>query len=218
MLEAQDLTVSLAGRPVLRGVSVRVETGTSLAIVGPSGSGKTTLLNVLSLALAADSGQLMIDGTDMTRVTERQRRHFWGRSAAFVLQDYGLIDDETAGYNVLLSDPPLRKQRAVTDPRALSALESVGLADRAGTTVAALSGGEKQRVGIARALAKDARFVFADEPTASLDRANRDRVEQLLLGTAGAERTVIISTHDRELAARCDTVLRLEAGALAPMA
>lgn len=209
MLEAKNLSLTLGGRQILRDVSLTVPTGTSLAIVGPSGCGKTTLLNVLSLALTADSGSVHIDGKDMARAKNRQRRQFWGRSAAFVLQDYGLIDDETAAYNVLLANPPFRKQRAVRDPRALQALAAVGLDDRAGTRVSALSGGEKQRVGIARALAKNASFVFADEPTASLDRANRDRVEQLLLSTAGGQRTVVISTHDPELAYRCDAVLQL---------
>lgn len=209
MLRASRLSLSIAGRSVLRDVSVAVPSGSSLAIVGPSGSGKTTLLNVLSLMLPADSGALEIDGVDRTKVSERQRRRFWSRDAAFVLQDYGLIEDETAAYNVLLSDPPFVKRRAASDPRALEALEQVGLADRAATLVAALSGGEKQRVGIARASCKDAKYVFADEPTASLDRGNRDRVEALLLGSAREDRTVVISTHDRELAAKCDSALEL---------
>lgn len=212
MLQATDLSVTIAGRDVLDRISVIVPPGTSLAIVGPSGSGKTTLLNVLSLVLSPHSGTLSIDGVDCSRVSDRARQRFWAKKAGFVLQDFGLIDGESAAYNVLLSKPPFFKRQAVRDANALRALASVGLEDRAATQVSALSGGERQRVSIARALYKQASYVFADEPTASLDSANRERVQSLLLDSDAGSRTMIISTHDLALAERCDARIELEGG------
>lgn len=209
MLEISSISHTVAGRTIIEDLSVQVADGTSLAIVGASGTGKTTLLNIMSLLVRPTRGALAIDGEDLQSPSERRRKRFWRDNAAFILQDYGLISDETAAYNVMLSTPPLRKSKAQTNPRVLEALDAVGLKDRAGSRVAQLSGGEKQRVGIARALFKDAQYVFADEPTASLDRGNSDRVTELLLHHGNPKRTTIIATHDLTLAAKCDAQLEL---------
>lgn len=203
-ITAQRITVSVAGREILPATSVRVEPGTSLALVGPSGSGKTTLLNALGMLVRVGGGDIAVDGVAATVWKDGPRRRFWRESAAFIFQDYGLIDEESAAYNVLLSNPPLRARSAITNPNVLAALAAVGLEGRAGERVAALSGGEKQRVGLARAMVKRARYIFADEPTASLDEDNRELVTRLLLGECARGAAVVIATHDLDLAGACD--------------
>ncbi|MEF3322146.1 ATP-binding cassette domain-containing protein [Gulosibacter sp. GYB002] len=209
MISVRNLDLVIAGRRIISGLDLDIADGRSVALIGASGSGKTTLLNVLSLILRPTAGDLTIDGERLERPSDRRRQRFWRERAAFVLQNYGLIDDETAGYNVMLSDPPLRKHRATTNPAVLDALDRVGLRERVASPVAQLSGGEQQRVGIARALFKNAEYVFADEPTASLDAENRARVAELLLQPGDRARTVVVATHDLELARRCDEIVDL---------
>ncbi|MFZ4893901.1 ABC transporter ATP-binding protein [Plantibacter sp. Mn2098] len=211
---AEQVIVNRGGRPVLAGVTVRAHAGQSLALVGPSGSGKTTLLNVLGLLQRTDGGHVKIDGQDATRWTDGQRRRFWQQHATFVFQDYGLIDDHSVAYNVVLARLPLLGLRAA-DVRAVDAvLERVGLCGRAREQVSSLSGGEKQRVGLARAMYRQADVIFADEPTASLDRVNRDHVTGFLHGEAARGATVVIATHDDALMRACDTRIDLVAPAV----
>lgn len=201
---ASEVTAAVRGRKTLAPVSLRVEEGRSLGLTGPSGSGKTTLLGVLGLLMAPDSGEIRVDGARAERWRDGARRRFWRRDAAFIFQDYGLIEEESAAYNVVLARPPLRARSALRDTRALEALAAVGLAGREGEPTASLSGGEKQRVGLARAIYKRARYIFADEPTASLDTKNRELVMGLLLAETRRGAAVVISTHDERLAEICD--------------
>lgn len=203
-ITADRITVSAGGREILPPTSLSLAPGTSLALVGPSGSGKTTLLNALGMLVRVDSGRIELDGVAATAWKDARRRRFWHDQAAFIFQDYGLIDEESAAFNVVLSNPPLRPRSALRNRAALDALAAVGLAGREGERVSALSGGEKQRVGLARAIYKRARYIFADEPTASLDEANRERVTGLLLGERERGAAVLIATHDLELAKLCD--------------
>lgn len=208
-IEAENVSVLIDGRHVLSGQNAHVHRGQTLALVGPSGSGKTTLLNTLGLLLRVDGGRIAVGGKDATRWTDGQRRRFWGQHAAFIFQDYGLIDDQSVEYNVLLARLPLfgvrRKDRAAVDV----ALARVGLEGRGREQVSTLSGGEKQRVGLARAMFRQAGVVFADEPTASLDRPNRDIVTTFLKSEAERGAAVVIATHDETLIAACDTTLSL---------
>lgn len=209
---ASDIGVTIAGRTVLEDVNARVVPGQTLALVGPSGSGKTTLLNVLGLLVPIGQGTLTVDGRETRRWKDARRRTFWQHHAAFVFQDYGLIDEESVAYNVMLSRlPPFWRRRRETS-KILPILERVELPDRAHERVSTLSGGEKQRVGLARAMFRAADVIFADEPTASLDRENRELVTACLLGEAGRGAAVVIATHDEDLIARCDVRVRLEPG------
>ena len=174
-----------------------------IALVGPSGCGKTTLLNCLGLLQRLSAGTVSVDGHDMA--SDRARRRFWRREAAFIYQDYGLIEEETLAYNVTLRAPGLLR-RPRPDARLDGILETVGLAGRQAETASVLSGGEKQRAGVARALYKEASYVFADEPTASLDPDNRRIVTGLLERAAKAGACVVIATHDDALASRADVV------------
>lgn len=208
-ITAHDIHLTIGARTILDGVSLDAATGTAIALTGPSGSGKTTLLNCLGLLLPADRGQIIIDGTDVTRMRGERRRRFWRDNVAFVFQDYGLVPDESAGFNVCMERSPLWRTPRSWGAAVDDALAKVGLAGRAGEQVAKLSGGERQRVSIARAIHKQARLIFADEPTASLDADNRQIVHDLLLGEQARGATIVISTHDDRLSSACDQVLKL---------
>lgn len=208
-IKAENINVTIDGKKVLEGQDVHAMPGNTLALVGPSGSGKTTLLNVLGLLRRVDGGRVLVGGQDSTNWDDRLRRRFWQQHAAFVFQDYGLIDEESVEYNVSLSQLSLfgirRQQRSAVE----SALDRVGLIDRAGEKVSTLSGGEKQRVGLARAMFRSADAIFADEPTASLDLDNRNLVTRFLQEEAARGATVVIATHDESLMAACDLKLLL---------
>lgn len=209
-IDAHRITVNAAGRDILAPVSLSVVPGELIALTGPSGSGKTTLLNALSLLVRPAHGTLTVAGAPTNSWGDSQRRRFWREQAAFIFQDFGLIDEESAAYNVMMTRPPFRHSAALKDPRVASALEAVGLDGRGKDVVSMLSGGEKQRVGLARAIYKKASYVFADEPTASLDAQNRATVTELLLQEAERGAAVIVATHDETLATRCDRTIILE--------
>lgn len=209
-ITAHNIYLTIESRTILNRVSLTAPSGTALALTGPSGSGKTTLLNCLGLLLPVTQGKILIDDMDVTRLGGERRRRFWRDNVAFIFQDYGLVPDESVGFNVCMeSSPVFRKVK--TWPQSIDqAIAKVGLAGRANDLVAKLSGGERQRVSIARAIYKQAKVIFADEPTASLDATNRQIVHDLLLAERARGATVIISTHDDHLSAACDTVVRLE--------
>jgi putative ABC transport system ATP-binding protein len=165
----------------------------------------------LGLLQRNDGGAVLVDGVDATSWNDRRRRRFWQQHAAFVFQDYGLIDEETVEHNVAvarLSTSGIRsRERSAID----AALVRVGLEGRGREKVSTLSGGEKQRVGLARAMFRRADVIFADEATASLDAANRRLVSTYLLGEAARGATVVIATHDDELMSLCDRRLALKA-------
>lgn len=154
-------------------------------------------------------GRVLVGDQDATRWDDRRRRKFWQQHAAFVFQDYGLIDEESVEYNVALSQISLFGLRKRQKSRIEIALDRVGLTGRGGEKVSTLSGGEKQRVGLARAMFKSADVIFADEPTASLDLFNRNLVTGFLQEEAARGATVVIATHDEALMNACDLKLRL---------
>ncbi len=208
-IEVTDLNVTIGSHTILDAISLTCRPGEMLALVGASGSGKTTLLNCLGLLQRPTSGTIRVDGTDASGWGERPRQRFWRDKAAFIYQDYGLIEDDSLADNVTLTPPGLFRNRRRVNPRVEDALATVGLAGRALDRVSVLSGGEKQRAGVARALYKRASYIFADEPTASLDADNRDTVTRLLAQAAADGACVVIATHDEELAAHADTAVTL---------
>jgi putative ABC transport system ATP-binding protein len=205
-LIARDVTVVRGGRTILDGVTLTAEPGERVAIVGPSGAGKSTLLAALAGLERPDSGTLHV-GLSPLRGTEALRRF------GIVLQGYGLLSLLTAAENVELALQARRVPPAEVKAAAARLLAAVGLAARAGHLVEELSGGEQQRVAVARALVTEPDIVLADEPTAELDAAARGLVLDLLLdGSAAAGRTLLIATHDPEVAARCDRTVNISAG------
>lgn len=205
LIDAHGVSKTIDGRLVLDNESIRCEPGTMTALVGPSGSGKTTLLHCLGLLLPIDRGRIVIGADDVTAYRSAARRRFWRDHAAFVLQDYGIMDEESVAFNVTMRAGLLARVATGDQEHVRRALDRTGLSGRQDETASHLSGGEKQRLALARAIYKQARIVFVDEPTASLDAANRQKVIGLLAELAADGRTVLVSTHDSEMINACDS-------------
>ncbi|MBU8684141.1 ATP-binding cassette domain-containing protein [Bacillus haynesii] len=203
LIEAQGISVAIGGRTVLDGETVQCPPGVMTALVGPSGCGKTTLLHCLGLLLPVNQGRILIDGHDVTSYGTAARRRFWRDHAAFILQDYGIMDEESVAFNVTMQASILGRRVTGNQERLAQVLEQTGLQGREGELASHLSGGEKQRLALARAIYKDAAFLFVDEPTASLDSTNRRKVIDLFVDFAARGRTVIVSTHDSEMINAC---------------
>lgn len=217
LLEAVRLALgSGAGRvEVLKGVSLSVARGEAVGLTGPSGSGKSTLLMTMAGLERPDSGQIRLAGESITGLSEDQLAAFRGRTVGIVFQSFHLIPNMTALENVAV---PL-ELAGIGDAfkRARRELDLVGLADRVTHYPAELSGGEQQRVAVARALVGEPKILLADEPTGNLDEASGRQIADLLF-RAPAERgmTLVLVTHDAALAARCTRVLQMRDGQLEP--
>ncbi|HEX5759652.1 MAG TPA: ABC transporter ATP-binding protein [Thermoanaerobaculia bacterium] len=198
-------------RVVLRGADAAVHRGELAVLVGKSGSGKSTVLNLVAGIDLPTGGEVRVDGVALSRLSERQRTLFRRRHVGFVFQFYNLIPTLTVEENLLL---PLELQGRATPPRrqaALDLLAEVGLADRAGAFPDRLSGGEQQRVAVARALAHDPALVLADEPTGNLDLETGLAVLALLDRlTRRAGRTMLMVTHSADVVGLADRVFRIE--------
>lgn len=198
----------------LRGITLEFESGEYVAITGPSGSGKSTLLSILGCLEVPTSGTYCIDGRDVTRMNDAQRSALRARTFGFVFQTFHLIPDKTALENVALPMVYTGLPRHERRRRAQRLLDKVGMAHRAQFRAHQLSGGEQQRVAVARALANDPHFILADEPTGNLDHANRDEVLALLESLWREGRSLVIVTHDPEVAARAKRRIELRDGAV----
>jgi lipoprotein-releasing system ATP-binding protein len=200
---------------VLEGVDLDVPAGEMLAITGASGVGKSTLLHVLGTLDRPDSGTVLMSGEDVFALPERRLREFRNRRLGFVFQFHHLLPEFTALENVMMPLLIARRPEAEAQERAALLLAEVGLAARAHHRPGMLSGGEQQRVAVARALALSPRVLLADEPTGNLDRQTGERLHELLR-RLNRERgiTLVLVTHNEHTAAACDRTLRLEAGRL----
>ena len=199
---------------VLKGLDCHIREGEMVAIMGSSGSGKSTLLNILGLLDGFDGGEYVLAGESMAGLGERSAAKYRSRFLGFVFQSFNLIGFKTAIENVAL---PLyyqgvsRKQRNV---RAMEFLEKVGLTDWAEHLPNQLSGGQKQRVAIARALVGKPRVILADEPTGALDSTTSGEVMNLLRELNGEGITMVVVTHENDIAALCDRVINLHDGTI----
>ncbi|GEM88577.1 ABC transporter ATP-binding protein [Oceanithermus desulfurans] len=216
MIELANVTkVYRKGRvevPALRGVDLRIAEGEHVALMGPSGAGKSTLLYLMGLMEEPTTGRVTLFGEDVTNLSDTARSRLRGRTIGFVFQAFNLIPQLVAWQNVAL---PLRYQgvpRRQQKERALAMLERVGLADRSEHYPAELSGGEEQRVAIARALVIEPRLILADEPTGNLDTRTGRAVLGLLESAVADGPTLLIVTHDQEVAARAGRVVRVVDG------
>jgi ABC-type lipoprotein export system ATPase subunit len=202
----------------LRGVDLTIHVGDFLAIVGPSGSGKSTLLNILGCLDRPTAGTYKIDGIDAAGLTEGERTTLRGLTIGFVFQSFHLLPHRTALENVMLAEMYGRGERDGRRERAMVALERVGMGDRAEFLPTKLSGGEQQRVAIARALLGSPKLLLCDEPTGNLDSANTESLLLLFdaLGRDGL--TLVVVTHDEEVAAHARRVVRMVDGRLTEVA
>jgi len=198
---------------VLDNVNLQVEEGSSMAIVGPSGSGKTTLLGLCAGLDRASSGSVILNGIRLETLTEDQRAEVRNQYIGFIFQNFQLLPTLTALENVMVP-MELRKQSNVK-ARAVELLDKVGLKDRSHHYPVQLSGGEQQRVSLARAFANTPRILFADEPTGNLDAETSERIENLIFSlNKEAGTTLILVTHNIDLAARTNRIVKIRGGKL----
>lgn len=215
MIELDNITRSFGSLQVLKGINLNIERGEVVSITGPSGAGKTTLLQIMGSLDKPDSGRVIYDGQDITRMNEKEISAFRNRHIGFVFQFHQLLPEFTALENItipmLIAGQGMRQANA----RAKELLELLGLADRAEHKPAELSGGEKQRIAVARALANQPDVILADEPSGSLDTKNKEELHKLFFSLRDQlGQTFVIVTHDESLAAMTDRTIRLLDGSI----
>jgi putative ABC transport system ATP-binding protein len=196
----------------LRGVSLRIERGEYVAIMGPSGSGKSTLMNILGCLDAPSSGRYLLDGIDVRRHSEDELSDLRNRKIGFVFQGFNLIPKISAAANVELPLSYAGLGRRERRARAIAALEAVGMGDRTEHGSNELSGGQQQRVAIARAIVTNPALILADEPTGNLDSHSTAEVLGIFEGLHRSGRTVVMITHEDDVAGRAERLIRLADG------
>lgn len=209
-IELRRCDVRVGGDIVLPNTDIRVEVGECVALVGPSGSGKTTVLNLIRGDVEPSNGRVVLHGEDLSAMRPRRRASVTRSQVSSVFQDPMLLSELSVLENVILPLLLHGTRRTDAEPIGRDRLVEVGLAARADDGLTGLSGGELQRVAVARALVRDVPVLLADEPTASLDAVNALNIAELLVSAARSRQTtLLVATHDERVAARCDRVEKL---------
>ena len=213
MIEIRNITKSFGSLQVLKGIDLHIDKGEVVSIVGPSGAGKTTLLQIIGTLDKPDTGSVCIDGIDTTRLSSKRLSDFRNTRLGFVFQFHQLLPEFTAIENIMIPAYIAGKSRKEARTRADELLSFMGLSDRASHKPNELSGGEKQRIAVARALMNNPAVILADEPSGSLDTHNKEDLHQLFFDLrAQFGQTFVIVTHDESLAAVTDRTIHLRDG------
>ncbi len=215
MIKAEDIHKSFGNLHVLKGINLEVKKGEIVAIVGKSGAGKTTLLHVLGTLLKPDKGQVFIDEQEVFKLKNDRLARFRNLKIGFVFQLHHLLPEFTAFENVCLPGYIARRNRSEVEQRAKELLSFLGLSQRMGHKPSQLSGGEQQRVAVARALINNPAVVLADEPSGNLDSFHKQELHKLFFRLRDEfNQTFIIATHDEQLAALSDRILHIKDGVI----
>jgi len=210
MIQLESITKNFGSLQVLKGISFTIEKGEVVSIVGPSGAGKTTLLQIMGTLDRPDSGQIWLNGTDVNRMKEKELSAFRNREIGFVFQFHQLLPEFTALENVMIPALIQGVSSSTARKSAMEMLDFLGLSSRVSHKPAELSGGEKQRVAVARALVNHPSVILADEPSGSLDTQNKEELHRLFFDLRDKlGQTFVIVTHDEDLASKTDRTIHL---------
>ena len=213
MLQGKNIYKRYGLVEVLKGVNIEVAQGEITSIVGPSGSGKSTLLHILGTLDKADSGDVLVNGTSITSLSARKMAAFRNRHIGFVFQFHHLLPEFSALENICIPGWLAGRKKSEVETRARNLLDQLNLSHRVDNKPNQLSGGEQQRVAVARALINQPDIIFADEPTGNLDSANARELHQLFADLRDRfQQTFLIVTHNEELAGMSDRVLHMKDG------
>jgi lipoprotein-releasing system ATP-binding protein len=213
MITLRNITKSFGSLQVLKGIDLQIEKGEVVSIVGPSGAGKTTLLQIMGTLDTPDTGSVLIGDTDVTQLSQKEMARFRNQHLGFVFQFHQLLPEFTALENVMIPALIANRSQKETKERAKELLDFLGLSDRAEHKPNELSGGEKQRVAVARALMNKPSVILADEPSGSLDSKNKAELHQLFFDLRDQlGQTFVIVTHDEALAVLTDRTIHLKDG------
>lgn len=213
MIELQGITKSFGSLQVLKGIDLTIEKGEIVSIVGPSGAGKTTLLQIMGTLDKADTGTVTLNGTEISRLKEKELSAFRNKQIGFVFQFHQLLPEFTALENVMIPALIAGTSSSEATQKAKETLDFLGLSERAAHKPAELSGGEKQRVAVARALINNPAVILADEPSGSLDTRNKEELHQLFFDLRDKlGQTFVIVTHDENLAHLTDRTIHIVDG------
>ena len=210
MIQLEGITKSFGSLHVLKGINLTINKGEVVSIVGPSGAGKTTLLQIMGTLDKPDSGRIVLNGTEVNRLKEKELSAFRNKEIGFVFQFHQLLPEFTALENVMIPALIQGVSASEAKKKAREMLDFLGLSERASHKPAELSGGEKQRVAVARALINHPAVVLADEPSGSLDTQNKIELHRLFFDLRDKlGQTFVIVTHDEELAAQTDRTIHM---------
>ncbi len=209
IISLENINKSYGDKGVLKNFSIQIEDGEFIAIMGASGSGKSTLLNIIGCLESIDSGKLIIDGVDNIKVNSSKSNKILREKIGYLFQNFALIDERTVRYNLEISLKYASLRKKEKNNRIKEALKYVGLDGYEDKKIYELSGGEAQRVALARIMLKPCKIILADEPTGSLDPKNVEVVLNILKALNKEGKTVVIVTHDEKVASYCDRVINI---------